>query len=116
MDLDDAALIDVLHELGHVAGGRLGEDLLRSADLNDLAVLHDADAIADAQRLVEVVGDEEDRLVEFGLNVHHLVLHLTTDQWIECREGLVHEQDGRIGGEGPGKADTLLHAARELAR
>ena len=43
------------------------------------------------------------------LEVHALAGHL-----VERAEGLVHEQQGRIEGEGPGDRHPLLHAAREL--
>ena len=33
---------------------------------------------------------------------------------IERREGLVHQEDRRLGGKGAGEADALLHAAGEL--
>ena len=80
--VDDTTLVDVLDELGHVAVGRLGQDLLRGADLDDLSVPQDAYPVAKAQSLVQVVGDEQDRLVEFGLDGHELVLHLAPDQRI----------------------------------
>ena len=38
-----------------------------SADLDDCAVLHDAHPVADAEGLVEVVGDEHDRLLRVRL-------------------------------------------------
>ncbi len=70
--------------------------------------------VADAQRLVEIVGDEDDGLLQLVLDLHHLVLHLATDEGVEGREGLDHQQDVGVGGEGSGQAHTLLHAAREL--
>ena len=44
-----------------VVGGRR-HDVLGRAGLDDPAALHDRDAVADLQRLVEVVADEDDRL------------------------------------------------------
>ena len=52
--------------------------------------------------------------MEFGLDGHQLVLHLATNQRIQGAERLVHEQDVRVGAQGAGQADTLLHAARQL--
>ena len=80
------------------------------------AVLEDGDAVAEAERLVEVVGDEDDGLLEPALQLHELVLHLAPDQRVERREGLVHEQDLGVGAERAGEADALLHAAGELRR
>ena len=43
-----------------------------------------------------------------------LVLHVPADQRVERRERLVEQQDLRSGGQRPGEADPLLHAAGEL--
>ena len=72
--------------------------------------------VADAQRLVEIVGDEHDGAVEAVLDLHQLILHVVADQRIERAERLVHQQHLGIGRERPGEADPLLHAAGELAR
>ena len=112
--VDDTALVHVLHELGHVSIGRLSEDLLRGSDLDDDAVSQDADPGPHPQCLVEVVGDEEDRLVDLVLDGHELVLHLTPDERVQGAERLVHEEDVRVGAECPCQAHALLHAAGEL--
>ncbi|MNE44205.1 hypothetical protein D3C80_1384220 [compost metagenome] len=52
----------------------------------------------------------------FGLQLEQFALHFAADQRVEGREGLVHQQDGRIVGQCAGKADTLLHAAGQLVR
>ncbi len=44
------------------AGAR--DDLVRRTDLDDLAVAHDQDPVAELQRLGEVVGDEDHRLAD----------------------------------------------------
>ena len=103
-------------ELAHVLVRRLGDDLLRRAHLDDASALHDRDAAADLERLVEVVADEEDGPLHGALNCQQLVLQALADQRIEGRVGLVHEQDLGIGGEGAGEAHALLHAAGELVR
>ena len=43
-----------------------------------------------------------------------LVLQLAANQRIERREGLIHQQDVGVGGEGARQTDALLHAPREL--
>jgi hypothetical protein len=43
------------------------------------------------------------------------LLHFEASEGVECAEGLVHEENGRIGGEGSGQAGTLALATRELA-
>ena len=67
-------------------------------------------------RLVEVVGDENDRPVELALEADQQVLHFATDQWIQRAEGLVHQQDLGFRRQPPSQAHPLLHAARQLIR
>ena len=110
----DPGAVDVGHEPRDVVGGRVAQDLLGGTDLLDATVAHHGDAVPQAHGLVEVVGDEQDRLAELALQVDELVLHLPADERVERGEGLVHEQDVGLGGQGPGQADPLLHATREL--
>ena len=107
--------VDVGHEPGDVVGGGVAQDLLGGADLLDAAVAHHGDAVPQAHGLVEVVGDEQDRLAELALQVDELVLHLPADERVERGEGLVHEQDVGLGGQGPGQAHALAHPSGELA-
>ena len=74
---------DAGDELGDIGIGRVQDDLLGGADLDDDAVLHDGDAVADADRLVEVVGDEDGRLAEVLGELAELVLQLAADQRVE---------------------------------
>ena len=65
--LPDEALDEVV--------GRVGQDRLRGVVLRDLRSLtQHGDAVADLQRLVEVVGDEDDRLAQRLLQREELVL------------------------------------------
>ena len=107
--------VDVRDEARDVVRGGIAEDLLGGADLLDPPVPHHRDPIPQAHRLIEVVGDEQDRLPELALQVDELVLHLTADERVECGEGLVHEQDVGLGGQGPSQSDPLTHSAGELA-
>ncbi len=72
--------------------------------------------VAEPQRLVQIVGDEHDRLAQVALQADQLVLHVTPDQRIQRAERLVHQQDLRVGAERSRQTDPLLHAARELVR
>ena len=113
--LDEVQPRDAGDELGDIRVGRVEDDLLRRADLDDHAVLHDRDAVADADRLIEVVGDENGGLAEVLGQLAELVLQLAADQRVERAERLIHQDDFGIGGQRAGEADALLHAARELA-
>ena len=72
--------------------------------------------VAELQRLGEVVGDEDHRLADLVVEAEDLVLHVAADQRVEGAERLVEEHDLGVDGEGPGQADPLLHAARQLVR
>ena len=95
----------------------LRQDLGRRAELGEVtADLHHRDEVAHLDRLVDVVGDEQDRLGELLLEAEELVLEPLPDDRVDRPEGLVHEQHRRVGGERAGHADALALAARELAR
>ena len=112
----DGAGVHAAEEGPHIVIGRLAQDLLGGAHLDHVATFHDGNAVADADGLVEVVGDEDDGALVAGLQLDQFVLHLGTDQGVERGEGLVHEQDVGVVRQGAGEADALLHAARELVR
>ena len=103
-------------EFLHVAVGGPDDQLLRRADLHDLAVAHDGDAVGEPDRLVEIVGDEDDGLLQKVLQTQELVLHLAADQRVERGERLVEEPELRADGERAGDAHALLLAAGKLLR
>ena len=70
--------------------------------------------IAQEQRLIQIMGDEDDGLAQPRLKFLQLQLHVMPDQRIEGRERLVHQQNLGIGGQRPGQTHALLHAARKL--
>ena len=106
--------IDMLDEALDILGRGAGHDVLGLADLNHLAILHQDDAAAERDGLVEIVRDEDDGLLELALEVAQLRLHVAADQGVERAEGFVHEQDVGIRRERPREARPLLHAARQF--
>ncbi len=106
--------IHVLDEFGHVIVGRPQQDVGGGAELYDVPALHDGDAVADLQRLRQVVADKDDGLVKFALQIEQIVLELVADQRIQGGERLIHQQDVGVGGERAGEADALLHAAGQF--
>lgn len=74
-DREHGRYVDVLYELSHVIGGRLQQDFLRRSDLDDLAVLHEHDPPAEADRFIEVVRDEHHGFSEIPLQLPKLLLH-----------------------------------------
>ena len=64
----------------------------------------------------EVVRDEQVGQVQLVLQVLQQVEDLGLDRHVERRDGLVRHDQPRVEGEGPGHADPLALAARELVR
>ena len=82
----------------------------------DAALLQHRDAVAHLDRLVDVVGDEDDRLADLGLEAQELVLEPLAVDRVDRAERLVHQHQRRVGGERAGDADALALAAGELRR
>ena len=62
-------------EVGHEGGGRAAEHLVRRVVLLDVRTLgQHGDAVAQERRLVDVVGDEDDRLLQLLLQLQQLLL------------------------------------------
>ena len=104
---------EALDELGR----RVGQDRGRRVVLGeDPAALEDRDPVAHLDRLVDVVGDEHDRLAHLLLEPEELVLEPLAADRVDRAERLVHQHDRRIGRQRASHADTLSLAARQLAR
>ena len=112
--MNDAGLVHFLGESGHVFGCRIQDYLVGRVHLFDGAVLHDGDPVGEAERLVKIVGDENDRLAKHVLEAQELVLHFTSDQGIQRAEGLVQKPDVRLDREAAGNPDPLLLPAGEF--
>ena len=112
----DVRLGHVPDEVGDVVVGRSADQLLGSAGLDDVAVAHDHDVVAQLEGLGQVVGDEHHRLADLIVEAQDLVLHVAPDQRIEGAERLIEEHDLGIHGEGAGQPDSLLHPTGELIR
>ena len=122
LDLGDPRQAELLergagaHEVGHEVVGRAGEDRLGGVVLRDLrALLEDQDPVAELDRLVDVVGDADDRLAQLALDREQLVLQPLAGDRVDGAERLVHQDHRRVGGEATGDPDALLLAAGELA-
>ena len=72
--------------------------------------------IAQLDRLIDVVGDEDDGLAQFALKPQELVLQLFAHHRVDRAERLVHQHHRRVGGECPGHPHPLLLAPGELVR
>ena len=104
----------VPHEVADVVVDGRADELVAAAALHDLPVAHDQDAVAEAQRLLQVVGDEHHRLADLAVQPDDLVLHVAADERVERAERLVEEQHLGVAGQRAGQPDALLHAAGQL--
>ena len=95
---------------------RIRVDLLRRADLDELALVHHGDPVAHRADDGEVVRDEEVREAEVPLEVLEQVEDLRLDRDVERRDRLVADDQLRAQGERARDADSLALAARELVR
>ncbi len=71
-------------------------------------LLEDGDPVAHLDRLIDVVGDEEDRLPDLGLKPQELVLQALPVDRVDGPEGLVHQHHRGIGGQRPRHTYALL--------
>ena len=95
---------------------RRGEDVLGGAFLDDLAALHDVDALGHLAHDAEVVGDEQHRHAHLALQLLQQLEDLRLDGDVERRRRLVGDQQVRLVGERHGDHHALALAARKLMR
>ncbi len=95
---------------------RLREDVPRGAFLDDLARVHDGDAVAGLGDDPEVVGDQEQRGAEVLAQVGEDAQDLRLDDDVQRGRRLVRDEELRAQDEGKRDHDPLPHAARELVR
>ena len=91
-------------------------DLVRGADLDDVACIHDGHPVGDVGHDTEVVGDENDGQVVFDLHLLEQLQDLRLDGHVQRGGGLIADQDLRVAGHRNGDDDALAHTARELVR
>ena len=103
-------------EAGDERTGRVAVHLAWRAQLLEPTVRHDADAIADAQRLFLIVGDEQGGDAELGLDAPDLVAQRGAHLGVQRRQWLVEQQHLRLDGQRASQRDALLLAARHLVR
>ena len=75
---------------------------------------HHRDPVAEPHRLLDVVGDEDDRLADGLLQAQELRLQPLAHDRVDGGERLVHQQHRRVGGQRPGDPGPLPLPAGEL--
>ena len=84
--------------------------------LHHPAEIHDHHFVADLSDHGKIVGDEQDRNAEFGLQRHEQLDDPSLDGHIQRRNRLVADEHFRLDHKRAGDADTLTLAAGELVR
>src|SRR5690606_8596931 len=84
------------------------------AALDDLAVVHDGDGLADVADDGQVVGDEDEGEAVLVDEVGQQVEDLPAYGHVERADGLVGDEHGGTGGERAGDGDALALPAGEL--
>src|SRR5581483_2676440 len=72
--------------------------------------------VRQVNRLVDLVRDEEHRLLRLAPDTEQLQLHDLASLRVERRKRLVHDQNLGVDRQGPGEIAALLHATGELVR
>ena len=77
---------------------------------------HHGDTVGEVRRLLDVVGDKENRLVRLLADVHQVFLENLAGLVVERPEWLVHQQNLGVVGQRPRDGDALFHPAGEFLR
>jgi hypothetical protein len=102
-----------------VGAGLPGVPRARDVHLEDLADppgarRHQENSITQHDGLVHRMGYEHHGLGLALEDLQQLLLERLPGLGVQGAEGLVHQQHGRVDGQGPGQTRPLLHSAREL--
>ncbi len=89
---------------------------LRRGVSDDSPIFEKNDARGEEERFAKIVGDKDDGLAETAREGAEFALKLGAGDGIESTKGLVHQENGRVGGEGASDADALTLAAGEFVR
>ena len=90
--------------------------LIRRADLHELAVFQDRDAVGDAEGFLLIVRDVDGGEAGRLADATDLGTHLVTQLCIEIAEWFIEQEAIRLDGERAGEGDALLLAAGEFVR
>jgi hypothetical protein len=101
-------------DIGLDLGQKRGANLRRGKTGDKFAFAEKYDAISEIESFIEIVGDEQDGLLEVAEEGEKHVLHLGAGERIEGSKRLIHEQDARLCSQGASEADALALASGKL--
>ena len=102
-------------EARHERVGRSRDELGRGAALEDASVDDHADLVGERGGVFEIVGDEDRRQCELAEQLVELDPHGGLRVGVECRQGLVEEENARLERERTRQRYPLPLAARQVA-
>ena len=88
------------------------EEFIRIEIRDEFAFAEEHDSVAEVERFIQIVGHEQDCLLQAGEQGAQHILHLGTGERIECAEGLVHQEHARLRSQSACQAHALALAAR----
>ena len=92
------------------------QKILRGGEGDKASCVQKRDAGGEKKSFANVVGDKDDSFVETAGESAKFALKFGTGHGIERAEGLVHQKNGRVGGESTCDTDALALAAGEFTR
>jgi len=95
---------------------RLVEDLVDGAGLHDLACVHHVHIIGHLCHNAQIMGDVNDRDAALTLDAADQLQDLGLNGHIQCRGGLVTDQQVGVAGQCNGNDHALAHTAGQLVR
>ena len=95
---------------------RAAQDAAHRPRFDDVAGIHDGDAVAQLRHDADIVGDQQDRQVDLAHQVGDQAQDLRLHRNVQRRGRLVGNQQVGPSGDGHGDEHTLAHAAAELVR
>ena len=95
---------------------RIRKELGSGSDLDDLALPHHREPVADLCCDLQIMGDEEHGEVQLVLEAGQELQYLRLHRHVQRRYGFVGDQHVRIERESAGDADTLALSAGEFMR
>ena len=105
---------DLAQELADTLVFRVGEEMLRRALLDDLAVGHEDNAVGHRAGEAHLVGDDHHGDVLLVSQPDHDVQHFLNGLGVQRTGGLIEQDDLGLCTQGPRNGDALLLAAGQL--
>src|SRR4029453_11542423 len=95
---------------------RIIVNLVRRADLLDLAFAHDHHAVGELERLLLIVRDEYRGVSGLVVKLAEPTAKVTAHLGVERAERLIEEKQARLDGKRPGKSHPVTLTSRQLRR